>query len=232
MKLSLAAAAIAFSGTALMFAPAAASAAPVQGKMDATTKIGFGSAEFSKADPVGADFNKAAFDGAGFDKSAMAGKGGGMTAKLDTMDHAGMGGPLEEVAGKSDADTGGKFAGGDMTGKTGMDDDGKSHAASMDIGGKSWTDEGAMGGKLAMTGKAGVEGDEQLASKQVSDGDSSQPVETATVAKDPAASAPGKEAYAGMGGPLEDVADYPACSPGPGDDRCIQLYEVGASAKA
>jgi hypothetical protein len=47
------------------------------------------------------------------------------------------------------------------------------------------------------------------------------------------------EAHVGMGGPLEaDLAgaslapqpatqDYPACSPGPGDDRCIQLYEDG-----
>jgi hypothetical protein len=31
----------------------------------------------------------------------------------------------------------------------------------------------------------------------------------------------------GMGGPLEDAQGYPACRPGPGDDRCIQLYERG-----
>jgi hypothetical protein len=42
-------------------------------------------------------------------------------------------------------------------------------------------------------------------------------------------------AYTGMGGPLEEVApvqsttDYPPCRPGPGDDRCIQLYERGVS---
>jgi hypothetical protein len=47
------------------------------------------------------------------------------------------------------------------------------------------------------------------------------------------------EANVGMGGPLEEdlagasltpqpaAQEYPACSPGPGDDRCIQLYEVG-----
>jgi hypothetical protein len=29
------------------------------------------------------------------------------------------------------------------------------------------------------------------------------------------------------GGPAEDA--YPACRPGPGDDRCIQLYETGVS---
>jgi hypothetical protein len=40
-------------------------------------------------------------------------------------------------------------------------------------------------------------------------------------------------AYTGMGGPLEEVStvrasgDYPPCRPGPGDDRCIQLYERG-----
>jgi hypothetical protein len=30
-----------------------------------------------------------------------------------------------------------------------------------------------------------------------------------------------------MGGPFEAAADYPPCRPGPGDDRCIQLYERG-----
>lgn len=41
--------------------------------------------------------------------------------------------------------------------------------------------------------------------------------------------------YTGMGGPLEEVTpvkattDYPPCHPGPGDDRCIQLYERGVS---
>jgi len=33
--------------------------------------------------------------------------------------------------------------------------------------------------------------------------------------------------WAGQGGPMEDVQAYPACSPGRGDDRCIQLYETG-----
>jgi hypothetical protein len=47
------------------------------------------------------------------------------------------------------------------------------------------------------------------------------------------ADAAGAGAYTGMGGPLEEVApvkassDYPPCRPGPGDDRCIQLYERG-----
>ena len=31
----------------------------------------------------------------------------------------------------------------------------------------------------------------------------------------------------GMGGPIETGTGWPACSPGPGDDRCIQLYEPG-----
>jgi hypothetical protein len=34
--------------------------------------------------------------------------------------------------------------------------------------------------------------------------------------------------YTGMGGPLEEIA-YPPCRPGPGDDRCIQLYEPGVT---
>lgn len=34
--------------------------------------------------------------------------------------------------------------------------------------------------------------------------------------------------HAAMGGPLEAV-NYPPCSPGPGDDSCIQLYERGVT---
>jgi hypothetical protein len=46
----------------------------------------------------------------------------------------------------------------------------------------------------------------------------------------------GTAAYTGVGGPLEEVttsatADYPPCSPGPGDDRCIQLYERGVTGR-
>jgi hypothetical protein len=39
--------------------------------------------------------------------------------------------------------------------------------------------------------------------------------------------------YTGMGGPLEEVdtSAYPPCSPGPGDDRCIQLYERGVTGR-
>lgn len=33
----------------------------------------------------------------------------------------------------------------------------------------------------------------------------------------------------GMGGPVEERTGYPPCDPGPGDDRCIQLYERGVS---
>jgi hypothetical protein len=40
-------------------------------------------------------------------------------------------------------------------------------------------------------------------------------------------------AYTGTGGPLEEVAttSYPPCRPGPGDDRCIQLYERGVTGR-
>lgn len=40
------------------------------------------------------------------------------------------------------------------------------------------------------------------------------------------------EAATGVGGPIEAAQDYPACSPGPGDDRCIQLYEPGVTGSA
>ena len=33
----------------------------------------------------------------------------------------------------------------------------------------------------------------------------------------------------GGGGPVEAQSGYPPCSPGPGDDRCIQLYERGVT---
>ena len=40
-------------------------------------------------------------------------------------------------------------------------------------------------------------------------------------------------AYTGVGGPLEEVdtTSYPPCRPGPGDDRCIQLYERGVTGR-
>ena len=34
--------------------------------------------------------------------------------------------------------------------------------------------------------------------------------------------------YQGMGGPIAETG-YPPCAPGPGDDRCIQLYEPGVT---
>ena len=36
-------------------------------------------------------------------------------------------------------------------------------------------------------------------------------------------------AYQGVGGPAEAQSGYPPCEPGPGDDRCIQLYERGVT---
>lgn len=50
-------------------------------------------------------------------------------------------------------------------------------------------------------------------------------VETASLSGKKETVMPGTET--GMGGPLEDAQGYPACSPGPGDDHCIQLYERG-----
>ena len=35
--------------------------------------------------------------------------------------------------------------------------------------------------------------------------------------------------HQGVGGPVEAQSGYPPCSPGPGDDRCIQLYESGVT---
>jgi hypothetical protein len=54
------------------------------------------------------------------------------------------------------------------------------------------------------------------------------PIDTAmTDTADPAMPV-AHEADEGMGGPIAETG-YPPCSPGPGDDRCIQLYERGVT---
>jgi len=40
----------------------------------------------------------------------------------------------------------------------------------------------------------------------------------------------GHSEFTGVGGPVESQSGYPPCSSaGPGEDRCIQLYEAGVS---
>ena len=58
-------------------------------------------------------------------------------------------------------------------------------------------------------------------------GDGAVDTEVGETAADEGAAA---TSYTGMGGPLEEV-DYPPCRPGPGDDRCIQLYERGVTGR-
>jgi hypothetical protein len=94
----------------------------------------------------------------------------------------------------------------------------------------SGTDESAgMGGPyepvdndsadLAMNGDGRVD----LAMGETSD----LAVQTADSAADAAVA--GHADYQGVGGPVEAQSGYPPCSPGPGDDRCIQLYERGVT---
>lgn len=215
MKLSVAAAAIAFSGTAMIFAPTAASAASQDMNPQATAKTAAGKAGFGKAD----------FGTAG----AWTAKGASETGKIE-----GMGGPLEEVSLKGESDAGGaKFQSAGI--------DGKFDTADMDVGAKFETagmdmdmdmDAADMTGKPGM-GRPGMsEADGDMASvKQTVDRDSSMAVEAAAVSKENNATGPamgaGKETHAGMGGPEEATTEYPPCSPGRGDDRCIQLYERG-----
>lgn len=52
-------------------------------------------------------------------------------------------------------------------------------------------------------------------------------VKTADSAADAAVA--GHSDYQGVGGPVEAQSGYPPCSPGAGDDRCIQLYERGVT---
>jgi hypothetical protein len=83
----------------------------------------------------------------------------------------------------------------------------------------------APGDASAYTGMGGPE-EEVLAMN----GDGAVDAALGETAVDEGADAAG---YTGVGGPLEEVAttDYPPCSPGPGDDRCIQLYERGVTGR-
>ena len=48
---------------------------------------------------------------------------------------------------------------------------------------------------------------------------------------EPVAAKPDHLSPAALGGPIEARTAYPPCNPGPGDDRCIQLYERGVSGR-
>ncbi|HEV2817889.1 MAG TPA: hypothetical protein VGW40_11800 [Allosphingosinicella sp.] len=86
---------------------------------------------------------------------------------------------------------------------------------------------GAMGGGSTYTGMGGPE--EPVDATLAMNGDGSVDAAIGEIAADEGAAA----SYTGVGGPLEEVAttDYPPCRPGPGDDRCIQLYERGVTGR-
>jgi hypothetical protein len=100
--------------------------------------------------------------------------------------------------------------------------------ASLASSGSNGSDSTAMGGpwqpvysesELAMNGDGSVD---------VGKGETSDlGIETATLEPDPAVVS--HSDYQGVGGPVEAQSGYPPCSPGPGDDRCIQLYEPGVT---
>ena len=72
--------------------------------------------------------------------------------------------------------------------------------------------------ELAMNGDGSVD---------VSKGETSDAaIETASESD---ASVADHSEFQGVGGPVEAQSGYPPCSPGPGDDRCIQLYERGVT---
>ena len=80
--------------------------------------------------------------------------------------------------------------------------------------------------EMAMTDKPMALTDEQIAEKDA--WVAANPMGTGTdmaVTEKPVAT----DTADGQGGPYEPVAStsWPACDPGPGDDRCIQLYEPG-----
>ena len=84
--------------------------------------------------------------------------------------------------------------------------------------------------EAAAAAKAAADTDSEAVDSEVE----ADTVETSTLDEAPV---PVEE---GVGGPYEAVAEatpraaaqnYPACRPGPGDDRCIQLYEPGVRAE-
>jgi len=85
----------------------------------------------------------------------------------------------------------------------------------------------AMGGPATYTGMGGPE--EPLDASLAMSGDGAVDAALGETAADEG----GAAAYTGMGGPLEEVSTtaYPPCRPGPGDDRCIQLYERGVTGR-
>jgi hypothetical protein len=89
------------------------------------------------------------------------------------------------------------------------------------------SDSTAMGGpwqpvyaesELAMNG----DGEIDVAKGEMIDSETELAVETDTAIAT-------HSDYQGVGGPVEAQSGYPPCSPGPGDDRCIQLYEPGVT---
>jgi hypothetical protein len=89
------------------------------------------------------------------------------------------------------------------------------------------SDSTAMGGpwqpvyaesELAMNG----DGEIDIAKGEMIDSETGLAVETDTAIAT-------HSDYQGVGGPVEAQSGYPPCSPGPGDDRCIQLYEPGVT---
>lgn len=73
---------------------------------------------------------------------------------------------------------------------------------------------GADTNDLAMNG----DGDIDVAAGETTDGEMLASADVATHSD-----------HQGVGGPVEAQSGYPPCSPGPGDDRCIQLYEPGVT---
>lgn len=129
-----------------------------------------------------------------------------------------------------------KFASADTSAKfASMDDGAKFQSASIDSGFKPSNVSADADGKLEVPS-------EEARAQFAASGDSEAKLRTAS--GDPAdiqiAMGDKSQANIGMGGPLEPVGsqalsltpqpaaqNYPACDPGPGDDRCIQLYEDG-----
>jgi hypothetical protein len=73
--------------------------------------------------------------------------------------------------------------------------------------------------ELGMSGDGRID----VAKGEVTDSD----VDTVAVPTETAVAAHSE--HQGVGGPVEAQSGYPPCSPGPGDDRCIQLYERGVT---
>ena len=185
-------------------------------------------AKVQSASLDGAKVQTASFDGWSEEKSDSKLQ----TASLDKVDQTGMGGPLEEISTESKSlDLTPRLASENYPPcSPGPGDDRCIQLYEPGVRAQlaSWNEPtGGLADHSATTAMGGPyepvdDSDAEMAAVEDDAG-----LKTAAVDADPQLA--DHSEYQGVGGPIESQSGYPACSPGPGDDRCIQMYESGVT---